>query len=35
MAKIYYDLILLGLWKEEDVPVRWKDEVKALLDGDK
>lgn len=34
MAKIYYDLIRKGLRKLEDVPLRWRDEVQALLDGD-
>lgn len=34
MAKIYYDLIRKGLRKLEDVPLRWRDEVKTLLDAD-
>jgi hypothetical protein len=34
MAKIYYDLIRKGLRTIEDVPLRWRDEVQALLDAD-
>lgn len=34
MAKIYYDLIKLGLRTIEDVPLRWRAEVQALLDAD-
>jgi hypothetical protein len=34
MAKIYYDLIKLGLRQIDDVPLRWRDEVQTLLDND-
>lgn len=34
MAKIYYDLIKKGLKTINDVPLRWKNEVQALLDAD-
>jgi hypothetical protein len=33
MAKIYYRKILAGEMTIEDVPVRWQEEVQALLDG--
>ncbi len=33
MAKLYYDLIRKGLKTIEDVPVRWRDAVKKLLEG--
>jgi len=33
MAKLYYDLIQKGLKTIEDVPVRWRDAVKKLLEG--
>lgn len=34
MAQIYYNLINKGLRKIEDVPIKWRDEVQALLDKD-
>ena len=34
MAKIYYRRIMVGEMTIEDVPVRWRDEVQALLDGE-
>lgn len=34
MAKIYYDLIKKGLKTIDDIPLRWKEEVQALLDKD-
>lgn len=34
MAQIYYNLIRKGLKTIEDVPIRWRDEVQALLDTD-
>ena len=34
MAKIYYRRIINGTMTIEDVPVRWRDEVQALLDGE-
>jgi hypothetical protein len=34
MAKIYYDLILKGLRTIDDVPLRWRAKVQAMLDGD-
>ncbi len=33
MAKLYYDLIRKGLKTLEDVPARWRDAVKKLLEG--
>lgn len=35
MAKLYYDLITHKppLWTIEQVPVRWRAEVQALLDA--
>ncbi len=33
MAKLYYDLFRKGLKTLEDVPVRWRDAVKKLLEG--
>lgn len=32
MAKIYYRRILAGLMTLEDVPERWREAVRALLD---
>lgn len=32
MAKIYANLVRKGDWDIEDVPARWRDEVKALLE---
>jgi hypothetical protein len=34
MAKIYYDLIKVGLKTIDDVPTRWKNAVQGLLDAD-
>ena len=34
MAKLYYDLIKKGLKTLEDVPLRWRAEVQALLDAE-
>ncbi len=34
MAKIYYNRIKAGLMTIEDVPLRWRDAVQALLDED-
>jgi hypothetical protein len=34
MAKLYYDLIKAGLRTIEQVPLRWRDEVRALLDAE-
>ncbi len=33
MAKIYANLIKQGLWKIEQVPERWKDEVQDILNS--
>lgn len=33
MAKLYYDLIKKGLKTIKDVPIRWRDEVCALLES--
>lgn len=35
MAKVYADLIRKGLKTIDDVPDKLKDEVQAILDGDK
>lgn len=35
MAKIYYNLITAEMWKLEDVPMRWKEDVVKLLEADK
>ncbi|WP_349949117.1 CD1375 family protein [Intestinimonas sp. RTP31139st1_F5_RTP31139_211217] len=32
MAKLYVDLIRKGLKTIDDVPLRWRDEVQALLE---
>ena len=34
MAQIYYNLIKKGLKTIDDVPLRWREEVQAMLDGD-
>ncbi|WP_263300270.1 CD1375 family protein [Pseudobacillus badius] len=34
MAKIYYNLIKVNQWSIDNVPVRWKSDVQALLDAD-
>ena len=34
MAKVYYNLIKKGLKTIDDVPMVWRDEVMALLEGD-
>lgn len=34
MAKIYYNRIKAGLMTIEDVPMRWRAAVQALLDAD-
>lgn len=34
MAKLYYDLIKKDLRTLDDVPLRWKSDVQALLDAD-
>jgi hypothetical protein len=34
MANIYLDLIRKGLKTLEDVPLRWRGEVAALLEAD-
>lgn len=34
MAKVYYDLIHLGLRKIENVPLTWRAQVQAMLDAD-
>lgn len=35
MAKVYYDLIQLGLRSVESVPLRWKEDVQNLIDARK
>lgn len=32
MAKLYVDLIRKGLKTVEDVPLRWRDEVRAIME---
>ena len=34
MAKIYYRRILAGLMTLEDVPERWREEVRRMLEDD-
>lgn len=34
MAQIYYNLIKKGLKTIEDVPLKWRDAVQAMLDAD-
>ena len=34
MAKIYHDLIKKGLRTINDVPLKWRAEVQAMLDED-
>ncbi|WP_274854848.1 CD1375 family protein [Bacillus methanolicus] len=34
MAKIYYELIKKGLRTIDDVPLKWRADVQALLDSD-
>lgn len=34
MAHIYYNLIVKGLKTIDDVPLKWREEVQALLDGE-
>ena len=34
MAQIYYSLIKKGLKTIDDVPVKWRPEVQAMLDAD-
>ena len=33
MAQIYYNLIKKGLRTIDDVPLKWRDEVQAMLDA--
>ncbi|MDM5306355.1 CD1375 family protein [Peribacillus frigoritolerans] len=33
MAKIYYDLIKLGLRKVENVPLQWRSDVQEMLNA--
>ncbi|WP_202187002.1 CD1375 family protein [Peribacillus simplex] len=33
MAKIYYDLIQLGLRKIENVPLQWRSDVQEMLNA--
>ena len=34
MAQIYYNLIKKGLKTIDDVPLKWRDEVRAMLDAE-
>lgn len=34
MAKLYYDLIKKGLRTIDEVPMRWRADVQALIDAD-
>jgi hypothetical protein len=34
MAQVYYNLIKKGLRTIEQVPIRWRAEVQALLDAE-
>lgn len=33
MAKIYYKRIMAGLMTLEDVPEKWREEVRRMLEG--
>ena len=33
MAKIYYNLIMAGKKTLDDVPMKWPDEVRKMLEG--
>ena len=33
MAKIYYNLIKAGKKTIDDVPLKWRDEVREILEG--
>jgi len=34
MARIYYNMIMMGKITIDDVPAKWRAEVEALLAGD-
>lgn len=34
MAKIYYNLIMAGKKTLDDVPMKWRDEVRKMLEGE-
>ena len=34
MAQIYYNLIKKGLRTIDDVPLKWREDVQAMLDAD-
>ena len=34
MAQIYYNLIKKGLRTIEEVPLRWREDVQAMLDAE-
>ena len=34
MAQIYYNLIKKGLKTIDDVPLKWRDKVRAMLDAE-
>ena len=34
MARLYYDLIHKGLKTIDNVPARWREETRALLEAD-
>ena len=34
MAKIYYNLIKAGKKTLDDVPLKWRDEVREMLEGE-
>lgn len=33
MAKIYYNLIMAGKKTLDDVPLKWREEVRKMLEG--
>ncbi|WP_255407623.1 MULTISPECIES: CD1375 family protein [unclassified Sporosarcina] len=35
MAKIYYNMITIGKWSIDNVPMLWLADTQALLDADK
>ena len=34
MAKLYYNLIKAGKKTIDDVPLKWRDEVREMLEGE-
>ena len=34
MAKIYYNLVVSGAWTLDEVPARWREQVREMLEGE-